>query len=132
MKKTLFIISILSIVLNTTCDTFENLDKDLIYIKLENISDEKMENFTLNESDFGTIKSGRKSDYHDLEAFLIQDTYPWTTYECEINGKIFSNKGQHSWCSTGLISLEPGRYNVKVDIQQLSDDVSTLTFEIEE
>lgn len=130
MKKLLFII--LSVFIITACDIVEGMDEELVYVRLENISDEKMESFTLNNADFGTIKSDRKSKYVGLEGFTIQGDYPMAFYECEINGEIFSNKGHIGWCATGAKFLEPGRYTVKVDIREFSDDVFALTFELEE
>jgi hypothetical protein len=113
--KMKFYICIFLFIFFSSCETplVSSLDKDGIYIRVENTSDYNIENLTFGDKTFRKIKPGKFSEYHKFE-YVHLEGYTIYNSSAKINGNLII--GPMSFCGTSTRSLEGGSYDAKLEL----------------
>ncbi len=117
MKKTIYYLSFLAILALSSCDSVITCEEPIgVMVRIQNISDIDVDNVTLNDVEFGTIKGGATTDYMDVVQLTVIDDYIASSFSAKIEG-IDRSTGNCLFCGTGMEDLPEGLYTVELDVQ---------------
>ena len=122
---------LLSVLAITSCNNIVPVLNSEIEIRLKNVSDEKLEDLTLLNVEYGSLRPGKTSDYKSFEYFETDGTHVIAFCESNVNDESVSN-GMIIYCGTGLDILDPGKYTIEVDYEASEKGYSGLTLTLVE
>jgi hypothetical protein len=118
MKSTIYLLSFFLIALTSCSNDAEQIfEADGIYIRIENVSDYKINNIIFSELDFGKVKKNKKTLYDKLDYLAVYDMQnPLVSYEISFNWKTLEQG--IGFCGMGVRNLEAGKYTIEVDFSE--------------
>lgn len=124
MKQLIFT-SLLFCVL-TSCKIIPTNDDDMLYIKVDNISEFDIEDLIINETEFKNIKSGKDSRFKTVEYLNLQNNFLMHNYyEGKINTNNIQKVDDIMECATGLEIIKTGKFTLEIDVVTNQNNIPT-------
>lgn len=128
MKQLSFLFITLSIFAISSCSVI-NPELNEVQVQLENVSDVTIENINFGGIEYGTLTSGKISEYH-VHEYFNKDMMPYC--EGTIDGQKVGNMMWIICFIDDIETLAPGKYTIEVDYEQTEEGAGVLQLKFKE
>lgn len=114
--KSQYIYIIILWVLFIGCENLTENNQSKLQISFQNNSVQQLNKLTVSDKLIGDLNGKSSTEYFSFESFGFDTGMPDENASAEINGKMVTNLHRGFWCGTEKITIDSGKYLIKINI----------------